>query len=46
LQGIQGRIRIRLLQAFDNAANGRSELARRLKIFEKFNKKISVQTVT
>jgi hypothetical protein len=46
LHGIHGRSHSKLLQAFDNAANGRFELARRVKIFEKFNKKISVQTVT
>jgi len=40
LQGIQGRSRSRLLQALDNAANGRLGLARRVKIFEKLNKKI------
>jgi len=40
LQGIQGRSRSRLLQALDNAANGRLALARRVKIFEKLNKKI------
>jgi hypothetical protein len=46
LQGIQGRCCSKLLQALDNAANGRLSLARRVKIFEKSNKKISVQTVT
>ena len=40
MQGIQGRSRSRLLQALDNAANGRLGLARRVKIFEKLNKKI------
>jgi hypothetical protein len=40
LQGIQGRSRSRLLQALDNAANGRLGLARRVKIFEKLNNKI------
>jgi len=40
LRGIQGRSRSRLLQALDNAANGRLGLARRVKIFEKLNKKI------
>ena len=40
LQGIQGCSRSRLLQALDNAANGRLELARRVKIFEKLYKKI------
>ncbi len=39
LQGIQGRSRSRLLQALDNEANGRLGLARRVKIFEKLNKK-------
>jgi len=39
-QDIQGRSRSRLLQALDNAANGRLGLARRVKIFEKLNKKI------
>ncbi len=38
MQGIQGRSRSRLLQALDNAANGRLALARRVKIFEKLNK--------
>jgi hypothetical protein len=33
LQDIQGRSRSRLLQALDNAANGRLGLARRVKIF-------------
>jgi len=40
LQGIQGHSRSRLLQALDNAANGRLGLAHRVKIFEKLNKKI------
>ena len=40
LQGIQGRSRSRLLQAIDNAANARLGHARRVKIFEKLNKKI------
>ena len=40
LQGIQGRSRSRLLQVLDNEANGRLGLARRVKIFEKLNKKI------
>jgi hypothetical protein len=39
LQDIQGRSRSRLLQALDNAANGRLGLARRVNIFEKLNKK-------
>ena len=42
LQGIQGRSRSRLLQPLDNAANERFGLARRVKIFEKFNKKFSL----
>jgi len=41
LQGIQGRSRSKLLQALDNAANGRLVHARRVKIFEKLNKKVS-----
>jgi len=40
LQGVQGRRRSRLLQALDNAANERLGLARRVKIFEKLNKRI------
>ena len=40
LQGIQGCSRSRLLQPLDNAANGRLGLARRVKIFDKLNKKI------
>jgi len=40
LQGIQGQSRSRLLQALDNAANGRLALARRVKIFEKLNNNI------
>jgi hypothetical protein len=40
LQGIQGRSRSRLLQALDNAANGRLGLAGRVKIFEILNNKI------
>ena len=40
LQGIQGRSRSRLLQPLDNAANGHLGHARRVKIFEKLNKKI------
>ena len=39
LQGIQGRSRSRLLQALDNEANGYLGLARRVKNFEKLNKK-------
>jgi len=39
LQGIQGCSRSRLLQALDNAANGRLGHAHRVKIFEKLNKK-------
>jgi len=39
LQGIQGGSRSRLLQSLDNAANGRLELALRVKIFKKLNKK-------
>ncbi len=39
LQGIQGHSRSRLLQALDNAANGRLALARRVKNFEKLSKK-------
>ena len=35
LQGTQGRSRSRLLQAIDNAANGRFVYARRVKIFMK-----------
>ena len=34
LQGIQGRSRSKLLQALDNAANGRLGFARRVKILE------------
>jgi len=40
LQDIQGRSRSRLLQALDNAANGRLGHARRVKIVEKLNYKI------
>jgi hypothetical protein len=39
LQGIQGRSRSKLLQALDNAANGRLARARSVKNFEKLNKK-------
>ena len=40
MQGTQGHSRSRLLQALDNAANGRLAHARRVKIFEKLNYKI------
>ena len=40
LQGIHRRSRSRLLQALDNAANGRFGHARRMKIIEKLNYKI------
>ena len=40
MQGIQGRSRSELLQGLDNEANGRLALARRVKNFEKLNKKI------
>jgi hypothetical protein len=43
LRGIQGRSRSILLQALDNAANGRLGLARRVKIFEKLKRKYLVQ---
>ena len=40
MQGIQGRSRSRQLQTLDNEANERLGLARRVKNFEKLNKKI------
>jgi hypothetical protein len=39
LQGIQGHSRSKLLQALDNAANGRVGNARRVKIFEELSPK-------
>jgi len=39
-KAFKGAAVVRLLQALDNAANGRLALARRVKIFEKLNKKI------
>ena len=39
-KAFKGAAVVRLLQAFDNAINGRLGYARRVKIFEKFNDKI------